>query len=97
MQVILAGSLMFDIVDRLTGLYMSVDHGIDNQTGYNKNPFKVLADTPGLLLVVNLIFFIICSILLIKFMRCVFANEYRQLCRCGCVLGCDGALISPVW
>ena len=68
MQVILAGSLMFDIVDRLTGLYMSLDHG--------KNPFKVLADTPGLLLVVNLVFFIICSILLIKFMRCVFANKY---------------------
>ena len=87
--MILAGSLMFDIVDRLTGLYMSLNH--------DKNPFKVLADTPGLYLVVNLVFFIICSILLIKFMRCVFANEYRQLCRCGCVLGCDGALISPVW
>ena len=61
MQVILAGSLMFDFMDRVTCLYMSLDH--------TENPFKVLGETPGLWLGINVVFFLLCSYLLLKGMR----------------------------
>ena len=72
MQVILAGSLIFDLVDRLTCHYMSLGHESDDYLEYfggGKNPFNVIAKTPGAWLVVNIIIFLAMARLLIMYMR----------------------------
>jgi len=50
MQIVLAGSLAFDIIDRLHGLYLGVAADID----WANNAFGFIYETPGMLLLVNM-------------------------------------------
>jgi hypothetical protein len=61
MQVILAGSLAFDIVDRLTMFYMSVDH--------SDSSFKALVETPGLWFLLNIMIWLLFGGVLIRYIR----------------------------
>jgi len=50
MQIVLAGSLAFDIIDRLHGLYLGIAGDID----WANNAFGFIYETPGMLLLVNM-------------------------------------------
>lgn len=65
MQVILAGSLTFDMVDRLTTFYMSINHFGGNTPGL----FSWLAETPGVWFLVNLAVWFTFGALLLRYMR----------------------------
>ena len=50
MQIVLAGSLAFDIIDRLHGLYLGIAGDID----WANNAFSFIYETPGMLLLINM-------------------------------------------
>lgn len=58
MQVVLAGSLAFDCIDRLHGLYLGIASDVD----WSVDAFKVVYETPGLLLLVNLFWWAVIGI-----------------------------------
>jgi len=65
MQVILAGSLTFDIVDRVTTFYMSINHFDGNIPGV----FKWLVETPGAWFFLNIGVWMAFGFCLLKYMR----------------------------
>lgn len=70
MQVVLAGSLAFDLVDRVHGLYLGDAAELD----WSVRMFAPIYDTPGVLLGINLACWL-CLGLLIKFLLNHFAAQ----------------------
>jgi hypothetical protein len=70
MQVVLAGSLAFDLVDRVHGLYL----GDATELDWSVNMFAPIYDTPGVLLIINLCCWL-CLGLFIKFLLNHFAAQ----------------------
>ena len=89
MQVILAGSLAFDIIDRISTLYMSYDHEQTTDTNGDDIPWQAFwtawvaaARFPGGWLLINLGFWVLLGYFLISYMRHLAENANGVLsCR----------------